>query len=261
MNIKSLFADTSMKKILMIKLYGTIVESDDSMINHKFSAFKLLNKLYDVYEQKDYDGILIRINSPGGAASASEEIAEAILMLKNINIPVVVSIGDICASGAYLIASVANQIFANRMSLVGSIGAIMQIPNFTDLAEKIGVSLITASSGKMKDIGNPARTMTEEEKAYLDNLVSIAASNFKETVLMNRNIINVEKMTDGRIVDAKEALENKLIDKIGTYNDALNYFKRLFNVDVLNVEEFKEKKSALKKILNLTSIDSYLKFM
>lgn len=248
--IKTVFADSSKKKVLLIYLYGTITERNSNMQN-SFSAFDLTKELLKAIKYKSYDGIIVRINSPGGAAAASEEVAETIQMVKSkLHIPIISIIGDLCASGAYLIASVTDKIYANKLSLVGSIGAIMQIPNFTGLADKLGVKLITAASGKMKDLGNPAREITNEEKEYLNTLVKDAADQFIHIVQTNRNIDSPD-MFDGRIITAHDALNNNLIDAIGTYSDAVKYMCSVLNIteDRLAIYEYQEKMPLVMKIL------------
>lgn len=252
-NIKKVFADSSKKKVLVIPIYGTITESQTHNFSKSFSAFELTQDLFDIANDCNYDGIILRINSPGGAASASEEVTHAIRAVRNSHIPIVTTIGDLCASGAYLIASATDKIFANKMSLVGSIGAIMQIPNFTNLSEKLGVKLITATSGKMKDIGNPSREITPEEKLYLDTLVKTAAKQFIEIVQKNRNsVANTQEMFDGRVVSAQEALDNNLIDAIGTYYDAIQYICKRLDIDNerLQIIEYNVKSSLMQKILS-----------
>ena len=251
-SIKTAFADSSKRKVLLVPIYGAIVESTNSSLSKSFNAFDLIQKLYDITNKQTYDGVILRINSPGGAASASEEIAKAILQLRKKHIPVVTSIGDLCASGAYLIASATEKIFANKMSLVGSIGAIMQIPNFSGLSEKLGIKLITSSSGKMKDIGNPSREITDEEKQYLDELVKIAAGQFIDIVQENRYINNPEEIFDGRIVNTPEALGHNLIDQIGTYNDAVQYMCKKLDVPQsrLSIRKYSAKSSIASKLLN-----------
>lgn len=255
--VKNVFSDSSKKKVLAINLYGTLAE-DSSMSNNCFPVFNLINTLYDIADDKSYKGILLRINSPGGAAAASEELAQVLLLIKQAGIPVVTSIGDICASGAYLVASVTDKIFANKMSLVGSIGAIIQIPNFTGLAEKLGVKFITSSAGKMKDIGNPFRDMTDEEKEYFDRLTILAAKKFINIVTFHRQLKDITKMTDGRIVDASEALDNNLIDSFGTYHDAFICLCEKMNIpqERVIIEEYEVKRPLIKRILGLTSLNS-----
>lgn len=263
--IKTAFSDSTQKRILVIKLYGAITEQNSSNFNSTFSAFKLVQKLLTIKEEKNYDGILLRINSPGGNAAASEEVAEALQQIKRTsNIPIITSIGDLCASGTYLIASATDKIFANRMSLVGSIGAIMSIPNAAELADKIGIKIVTASSGKMKDLGNPTREITIEEKEYLDNLVNEAAEQFKAIVINNRQIIkNFDEMTDGRVVCASEALANNLIDEIGTYNDVLSYFCTYFKVTPARIKliEYTEKTTLIDKLIHKTLVNFAVPFI
>ena len=155
------------KTIAVIEIDGVIsASSKKSAIASKgFSLGKTLEFLSDLEDGKQaLDGIMLRVNTPGGTAGASEELARAIERVKQARkVPVVASIADVCCSGGYMIAVVADKIFANRQSLTGSIGTILQMPNYQELAEKIGIKTLTFKSGRMKDIGNPMRDMTDEE--------------------------------------------------------------------------------------------------
>ena len=200
------------------------------------------------------DGILLRLNTPGGTAGASEELAEAILRVKEKwGIPVVASIADICCSGGYMVAVTADRIFANKQSLTGSIGTIMQIPNYRGLAEKLGVKAYTIKSGEMKDIGNGFRDMTQEEQEYLEGIASNGHLIFANFVLKHRKgIKNETTMMDGRPVSAVDAKENGLIDAYGTYNDAYEWLLKQIGADYGNVRDvrMKQKKGIIRRLFS-----------
>lgn len=186
------------------------------------------NEVIPMLEQIKKDkikGIFLRINSPGGTASASQAIYEKIMSLKkNNNIKVVSYMQDVAASGAYYIASSSDVIYANPSTLTGSIGVIMQAPNYTDLANKIGIQTMTIKSGKFKDLGNPARKMTDDEKNLLQNLINDTYNEFAKSVSAGRKlpIERVKELGDGRIYTGNQAYANKLIDKLGSESDAVD---------------------------------------
>ena len=233
-------------------LDGVIEFGSSSSLSPKKNKIEdLIEDLYSTADKKA-EGIILRINSPGGSAGASEELAQTILKIREKNIPVTASVGDIACSGAYMVAACCDYIFANRMSLVGSIGVIMQIPNFKNLSEKLGATLVTIKAGKMKDIGNPFKDMTAEERLYLENLTKKSHEYFIELVTSQRKINDLENMTDGRIVDAKTALENNLIDSYGTFQDAFKFLvedKLNSKIDNVKIVKHKAKKSFVNKIL------------
>ena len=163
--------------------------------------------------------ILIRVNSGGGSSAASQEIFEE---LKKVKKPVVVSVGDVCASGAYYISCAADKIVANRSSAVGSIGVILQVPNFEELYKKLGIDYTTIKQGKYKDAGSTDRQLTEEEKALLEEQTFRIYEQFIQDVAESRSL-PVEKVKDiatGWVYLGTEAKGLGLIDVIGTYKDA-----------------------------------------
>ncbi|MBR3050509.1 MAG: signal peptide peptidase SppA [Selenomonadaceae bacterium] len=247
----------SHKKILKLYLNGEITSSE-SKLSTGNSVQKLKSTLLEVKQtNKDkYKGILLKINSPGGTAATSEELARLILSLRE-DVPVVVSIGDNACSGAYMIAAASNYIFANTMSWTGSVGVIMTLPNYQELAKKLGVSIKTIKSGKMKDLGNPFREMTPEEEIYLETLVKKAHEEFVNFIKLTRpNAINLDELADGRVLDARTALENNLIDRLGTEDDALTFLITEIlhgNEKDFSVTDTAPKPSFLKKILDMAA--------
>ena len=247
----------SRKKILKVYLNGEII-SNESKLNSGSSVQKLRSTLLEVKQKNknNYSGILLKINSPGGAAATSEELAKLILSLRD-KVPVVTSIGDGACSGAYMVAAASNYIFANTLSWTGSIGVIMSVPNFQELSKKIGASFKTIKSGKMKDLGNPYREMTPEEESYLESLVKQAHKEFIDFIRLTRPAAkNLEELADGRVLDARTALENNLIDKLGTEDDALTYLiKEILRGDEkdFTITDSAPKPSFLKKILDMAA--------
>ena len=182
---------------------------------------KIISQLDEARKNPNVKAILIRVNSPGGSAAASQEIYEE---LKKVEKPVVVSVSEVCASGAYYVASAADRIIANRSSSVGSIGVIMQIPNFEDLYEKLGIKYTTIKQGKFKDVGSPDRPITEEEIRLLETQLKEIYGQFIADVAEGRNMDagEVEELATGWVFLGTEALELGLIDGIGNYKDAIN---------------------------------------
>ena len=247
----------SRKKILKLYLNGEIT-SNGSKLSGDNSVRKLKSSLLEIKQKNkdDYKGILLKINSPGGAAATSEELAKLVLSLRQ-TVPVVVSIGDSACSGAYMIAAAANYIFANTLSWTGSIGVIMLLRNYQELSKKLGVSFKTIKSGKMKDLGNPFREMTPEEENYLETLVKSAHKEFVDFINRTRpNAINLDELADGRVLDARTALENNLIDALGTEDDALTYLiTEILHGDEkdFTITDTTPKPSFLKRILDMTA--------
>lgn len=243
------------KKVMAVLEINEAIDASPERYGGKGGTLGMLDFLYDYLDEDErIDGLLLRMNTPGGTAGASEELAQLIARLKEERtIPVVATIADLCCSGGYMIACAADAIYANRGSMTGSIGCILQIPNVEGLSEKIGVTYVTIKSGRMKDIGNPTRKMTEEERTYLESFAKETHDAFIAHVTKHRpQIKNTEEMFDGRPVGAVLAKENELIDAFGGYYDAYeDLLQRMGEEDDKNIEvhEFKRKKTLIQKIM------------
>jgi len=247
----------SRKKILKLYLEGEI-SSNASKFAANNSVQKLKSSLLELKQKNNanYKGVLLKINSPGGAAATSEELAKLVFSLRQ-TVPIVSSISDSACSGAYMIAAASNYIFANTMSWTGSIGVIMVLNNYIELSKKLGVSFKTIKSGKMKDLGNPFREMTPDEELYLETLVKKAHEEFVNFIKLTRpNATNLDELADGRVLDARTALENNLIDKLGTEDDALTFLITDIlhgNEKDFSVTDTAPKPNFLQRILNLNT--------
>jgi len=177
-------------------------------------------------EREDIKAVLLRINSPGGTAVASQEIAIELDKLRADGKKVIVSMGDVCASGGYWIACSSDYIVANGGTLTGSIGVIMELINMEGLYDKIGLRQDVIKSGEHKDIGSSFREMTEEERTMLQEIVDDSYEQFLDQVRRGRKgKIEEERLlqiADGRIITGRKALELGLIDSLGNYYDAVD---------------------------------------
>ncbi len=207
---------TSNNAIGVIKLNGIIRDSST-----------LIENLKDFTENEKIKAIILKINSPGGAVVPSQEIYKEILRLRKKK-KIYAYIQSLGASGAYYIASATNKIFANPGSIIGSIGVIIEFTNIKELLKKIGIEGITIKSGKFKDVGNPAREMTDEEKEYLKNLVMNVYNQFIKDVANARKIPleKLKKIADGRVFTGEEGLKLGLIDKLGNFDDLIDFVKK-----------------------------------
>jgi len=170
-------------------------------------------------------GIILRIDSPGGAVGPSQEIYNAVMKIKEDGEKkIFASLGTVAASGGYYIASATNEIFANPGTLTGSIGVIMAFSNIQDLISKIGVKPEVIKSGKFKDAGSPVRPISDEERKLLQNLVDDVHRQFIEDVAKGRNISTekIEPLADGRVFTGRQALEFNLVDQLGGLQDAID---------------------------------------
>ncbi|OYD17207.1 signal peptide peptidase SppA [candidate division WOR-3 bacterium JGI_Cruoil_03_51_56] len=167
-------------------------------------------------------GIIIRVNSPGGAVTPAHEIYTEIRRVRDSSLPVVVSMGTIAASGGYYVACPADVIVANPGTLTGSIGVIMEFPIVKSLMDKIGLGVEVVKSDTHKDIGSPFRKMTRQDRRILQNVVTDVYNQFIDIVSTERNIPRdkVRALADGRIFTGRQALKEGLVDTLGTFEDA-----------------------------------------
>jgi len=208
--------------IYEIRLEGVISAEKYSglLMEETITPEEIISQLDEAESNSDVKAILIRVNSPGGSAAASQEIYEE---LKKVEKPVVVSVSETCASGAYYISAAADSIIANRSSSVGSIGVIMQIPNFEGLFEQLGIEYVTIKQGEFKDVGSPDRPITEEETSMLEAQLKEIYEQFISDVADSRGmeISEVRELATGWVYLGTEALDLGLIDEIGNYKDAI----------------------------------------
>lgn len=178
-------------------------------------------------ESETIDGIVVRINSPGGAVAPSQEIFEAVKAAKTTK-PLAVSMGTTAASGGYYIACGSDMIFANAGTVTGSIGVITQLFNVEKLLDTANVEVNTVKTGKFKDAGSPFNEFTADEREYFAKLLGDIYDQFVGAVAESRglDVEQVEKYADGRVFTGKTAKEYKLVDKIGTFRDAVDYVEK-----------------------------------
>jgi len=169
--------------------------------------------------------IILRVDSPGGGVASSQEVYEEVKRLRAGGKLVVASLGSVAASGGYYIACVADRIFANAGTLTGSIGVIVQLANAEELLRKIGVESTAITSGPFKDSGNPTRPLRPEERLVFQALIDDVYQQFVEAVSQGRQmpLEEARRLADGRIYTGRQAKELRLIDELGTFQDAITY--------------------------------------
>jgi len=204
-----IFASAKGEYVGIIELKGVIMDSK-----------KILKNLKDAEEDKEIKAVVLRLDSPGGAVAPSQEIYEAV---KKFPKPLVVSMASVAASGAYYVASGAKKIYANAGTLTGSIGVIMEFLNLKKLYDWAKIERFSIKTGKFKDSGADYREMNSEEKAYFQTLVFNTLDQFKSAVAEGRHLPldQVSAIADGRVFTGIQAKQLKLVDEIGTLDDAV----------------------------------------
>ena len=199
----------------------------------KQGAESFIRKLSEIEKDSGIKAVVIRINSPGGTVAATQEIYEKLMKLRKKNIVLVASMAEIAASGGYYIASACNYIMANYGTITGSIGVIAIAPNLKRLFEKFGIQMNVIKSGKYKDILASNRDMAPEERSLIQEMIDLSYNKFLKDVALGRNLNqdDIKPVADGRVMNGETALKNKLIDQIGTFEDAVLKAKELTGLD------------------------------
>jgi len=248
------FTPRLVRYIAIIKLRGQIAYApmffDGSVINPD-DVRELANR---VINDPTIRAVVVVINSPGGSATASEEIYRLMMKLAERKV-VVVYAEDVMASGGYYIALPAHKIIASPHTIVGSVGAIATVININKLLEKLGVNVTIVKAGKYKDILTPFRNMTKDEYEILKNITNDVAEVFKNRVLAHRPNVNPEVFT-AKIYIASDALRVGLIDGIGSLDDAIEEARKLANLPLGTPVIEVEKPKGLLEILLGQSLTS-----
>jgi protease-4 len=184
-------------------------------------------------EDGDIKGLLIRIDSPGGAVASSQEIYEEIRRMRDEGMPVVVSMGTVAASGGYYIACAADSIVSNPGTTTGSIGVIAQFPVVADLISRWGIQFETVKSGPFKDTGSPYRKATPADREWVKDWVDDAFEQFVEVVAEARSlpIDTVREYATGQVFTGRQALEMGLVDKLGNFNRAVELLAAMAGIE------------------------------
>jgi protease-4 len=213
----------SKNKVAVIELTGVMTSSHD-VGNRAMSARKILGLLKKYRDDDAVKAIVLRLDTPGGTVVAAQEIHGELLRLRTKSKKkVVVSMGDLAASGGYYVSCAADKVFASPGTLTGSIGVIMQFPNYQGLFGKIGLSTNTIKSGEFKDVGNGAREMSSRDRALLQGLVDDVYSQFVEAVAAGRRMSpeKVRPLADGRVFSGRQAKDLGLVDELGDLDAAI----------------------------------------
>ncbi|MFP4597575.1 MAG: signal peptide peptidase SppA [Persicimonas sp.] len=205
----------------VIEITGPIMESKDTV-----------EDIRRFVRQDNIEGIVVRVDSPGGAVAPSQEIYQAVKRASDEK-PVVVSMGSTAASGGYYIALGSEHIIANSGTVTGSIGVISQLFNIEGLLEHVDVRVHTIKTGKFKDAGSPFREFDDEEREYFASLLNDIYEQFIEDVAKERGmeLDAVREVADGRVFTGRQAQDLELVDQLGTFHDAVDWIKDKADID------------------------------
>lgn len=231
-------------KVLRIAIQGAISEGQNPILGASGGTVTQVRRALRAAARDDsIRGVLLAIDSPGGGVTDSDEIYQMIVRFRNehSNKRVLALFGDIAASGGYYVAAAAEHIMARRTSITGSIGVVMSAWNFTEAADKLGIDQVVIKSQHtpFKDILSPTRPMTDDERRMLTGIVEELYQQFVDVVDQGRPSLDhaqVQALATGAIYSAKQALQNGLIDQVGSAEDAVAWFDKAIgsSVDVLD---------------------------
>ncbi len=193
---------------------------------------KVLDAMRQFRENEHVKAVVLRIDSPGGAVGASQEIYQEARRLDRVK-PVIASLGNTAASGGFYSAVGARYIVADPGTITGSIGVIMKLPNVEKLLERLGIRTTVIKSGKLKDLASITRDLTPEERAVLKSVMDDIHKQFIKAVSEGRKlpVEDVARLADGRIFSGRQAMDLKLVDEIGNFSVALEKAARLGNIE------------------------------
>ncbi|HUM04927.1 MAG TPA: signal peptide peptidase SppA [Terriglobales bacterium] len=200
-------------KIAVVDLEGVIL-----------SPKQIVPQLKKFADDDSVKAIIIHVNSPGGGVAASEEICREVKRIREENKKrIVASIETVGASGAYYVASATDKIYADKGSVVGSIGVIAQWVNYGELLKWAKLKDITMKAGEFKDTGNPAREMTPAEQAYLQSLIDNMHTQFIQAVAEGRKAKegDIRAIANGKVWTGEQAYSMKLVDQIADFEEAV----------------------------------------
>ena len=252
-------------EIAVYYAYGSIVDNDATGLfstEHSIVGSTTVEDLNKLAKDDDVKAVVLRVNSGGGSANASEQIWHAIKQLKEKK-PVVVSMGGAAASGGYMISAVANYIFAEPTTITGSIGIFGLIPNFSGLVtDKLGITFDGVKTNKYTDYEEQLVLGKEnsQEMQYMQRYVDRGYINFLDIVADGRKMKRdeVDAIAQGRVWLAKDALSIKLVDQLGSLDDAIKKAAELAKVEQYHSAPYPAPASWIEQLLNDQKKKSYL---
>ncbi|WP_394699601.1 signal peptide peptidase SppA [uncultured Pseudodesulfovibrio sp.] len=208
-------------KIGVVHVEGMILDSTD-----------VVSWIHSLEKDKSIKGVLLRVNSPGGAIAPSQEIYQAVTELNGVK-PVVASYGSVAASGGYYASVPSRLIFANPGSITASIGVMAEFVTVTEAMEKLGIKPEVLTTGKYKAAGTPMRELSYEQREQMQGLMMDLHEQFVDDVAAARTMdrARVAAVADGRAVSGRQALALGLIDQLGSMSQAVDKLKELCGIE------------------------------
>ncbi len=252
--------DKSGNIIAVYYAYGEIDSQADIAYDEGINSEKVIKDLRKLRENKDVKAVVLRVNSPGGSAYASEQIWREVSLLKEEK-PVIVSMGDYAASGGYYISCAATQIVAEPTTLTGSIGIFGMFPDVSKLVnEKLDIHIDGVKTNQLSDIGIINRPFNPEEQALIQNMVNEGYELFTKRCADGRNIPieELKKIAEGRVWTGAMAKELNLVDELGGLDKAIAIAADTANVENYTILSYPAKEDIFTSLLNING-ERYIK--
>lgn len=204
----------------LVEVKGMILDSRET-----------IRQLRYFLKQEEIRAVVLRVDSPGGVVAPSQEIYEEVRKFAAKK-KIIVSMGSLAASGGYYISAPATLIYANPGTITASIGVILKLSNIETLMDRIGIKSHTLKTGKYKDSGSPFRRFSEDDRAMLQSVIDSTHEQFVRAVATGRRLPmeQVRRIADGRILSGQQALSLRLVDRLGTLQDAIEEAGRLSGI-------------------------------
>lgn len=248
-NIKSK-EGKSKNKIAVLYAEGEITEAVTSPYSmDKSITEKVAKELIKLKEDESIKAVVLRVNSPGGSAFTSEQIWKQVLELKKVK-PIVVSMGDVAASGGYYISCAANKIVAEPNTLTGSIGIFGMFPNMTGLFNKVALTTDVVKTNTYADLGDVSRPMREDEKALIQSRIESGYDTFITRCADGRGMTKaaIDSIGQGRVWTGEQAIEKGLVDELGGIEKAIAVAAKLADLKDYKLVEVSGSKDFLKDL-------------
>jgi protease IV len=241
-------------KIAVVPVEGTIASADSSTgeLQPTITPEGLADALRQAEGDPSVAAVVLEVNSPGGGVTASDEMHQSIIDFKRSSgKPVVVSMGDVAASGGYYISTAADRIVANETTLTGSLGSIFTLTDFSELADRYGVEQEVVKSGEFKDMGSSFRDLTPEERQILQSIVDESYDAFVGVIVEGRDLSEerVREIADGRVYSGEQAKELGLVDSFGGLDEATGISRDLAGVEEATVVRYVQSPTFVETLL------------
>lgn len=255
--------DKEKERIAVVYAQGGIAPSNTFYTAQNLSASKIDEVLDKLEIDNSIKAVVLRVNSPGGSALESEIILNRIKQLRSVK-PVIISMGNVAASGGYYISAESDYTYADPFTITGSIGVVAMIPNISKLSKNIGLNSEQLKRGKYSDVFNPYNEPNAEEFEALKKNIEETYIEFKTRVANGREMTleEVELLAQGQVWSSEDALDKNLIDGVGMLNDAIIKAAEIAGVAEYSVHFYPKKKSIFEEFLkDKFDIDLAAEFM